>query len=314
MTEVSASPTVRAGAAASEEALATTMRRLLDLVGIDSPAEPRSWSENDTSLYALAVGAAMDDPLTELSLTTENSIGVVHQALPTMPVSIGAPLGPLESIDLTLVLAAGQEVRLTGPLPTTGRVDVRSHIASVHQLKDNALIRLESEARDSANGHAVYELVTTWFVRGGGRFADAPAVPDSWVAPDRAPDHVVTYRTRADQALLYRIVGHPNPIHSDPVFAARAGLDRPILQGPCVYGFAGRALVANVCSGDASRVRYITARFSNVVIPGQVLRVEIWDEPTDRTARFRVRLADGAIALDRGRLDYVGDADGACDD
>ena len=40
--------------------------------------------------------------------------------------------------------------------------------------------------------------------------------------PDRAPDEVVRYSTRADQALLYRLSGDRNPLHSDPSFAALA--------------------------------------------------------------------------------------------
>ncbi|MEQ4720441.1 MaoC/PaaZ C-terminal domain-containing protein [Nonomuraea sp. B19D2] len=58
----------------------------------------------------------------------------------------------------------------------------------------------------------------------------------------RAPDQKVTYPTRPEQALIYRLSGDYNPLYSDPEFAARAGFDRPILHGLCTYGVTGRAL------------------------------------------------------------------------
>src|SRR5438270_6959980 len=51
-------------------------------VGFTSPAVERSWTSTDSLLYALGVGAGVDD----LGFTTENTTGIQQQALPTMPV------------------------------------------------------------------------------------------------------------------------------------------------------------------------------------------------------------------------------------
>ena len=72
--------------------------------------------------------------------------------------------------------------------------------------------------------------------------------------PDRAPDHQVTYQTSPDQALVYRLSGDRNPLHSDPSFAAMGGFDRPILHGLCTYGFTGRALLHCLCGSEAGAV------------------------------------------------------------
>ena len=97
---------------------------------------------------------------------------------------------------------------------------------------------LESESRHAATGEPAFTNRTSLFIRGVGGFG-GPRNPEgdeeSTLAaeplPAREPDEVVTYATRTDQALLYRLSGDRNPLHSDPIFAKRAGFDRPILHG-----------------------------------------------------------------------------------
>ncbi len=108
-------------------------------------------------------------------------------------------------------------------------------------------------------------------------------------------------RTRHDQALLYRLSGDRNPLHSDPTFAAMGGFDRPILHGLCTYGFTGRALLHARCDSDPARFAGMEGRFSSPVMPGETLTVQIWDEG-DGSSLFRTLGDDGRVVLDSGRL------------
>ena len=92
-------------------------------------------------------------------------------------------------------------------------------------------------------------------------------------------------------------------MHSDPAFAAAVGYDRPILHGLCTYGIAGRVLVHALCAGRAERVRSMEGRFTAPVLPGEDLRVQIWEEAAG-TAAFAVLGPDGTPRLNDGRFSW----------
>ncbi|TDB84351.1 hypothetical protein E1091_17580, partial [Micromonospora fluostatini] len=106
---------------------------------------------------------------------------------------------------------------------------------------------------------------------------------------------------RLDQALLYRLNGDRNPLHSDPVVAARAGLPGPVLHGLCTYGFAARTLLHTVAEGDPDRFRRVSARFSAPLFPGDTLTVLVWRRPAG--ALFQAVDGRGRPVLDRGVVD-----------
>ena len=122
--------------------------------------------------------------------------------------------------------------------------------------------------------------------------------------PDREPDHRVSYRTRPDQALLYRLNGDRNPLHSDPSFAAMAGFDRPILHGLCTYGFSGRALLHTLCGSDPARFKSMDGRFASPVFPGEELTIEMW-VVGEGQCTFRTLGEDGRVVLKGGEHTFT---------
>jgi len=272
----------------------------LNPAAVGTTSEPHTvrWDSARALLYALSVGAGTDD----LAYTTENTAGVDQRVLPTFPVVVSTTLAPLDAagtFDLANLVHGRQAVTLHRPLPATGSAEVVGTIAAMYDKGSAAVVVIDSDATDADDGTPLYSLSTSLFIRGeGGWGGDRGPSGSADAPPDRAPDHVVTYRTTPDQALLYRLNGDRNPLHSDPAFATRAGFERPILHGLCTFGYTGRALLATFCGGDAERFEHIEGRFASPVLPGDELTVSMWD-CGDGLARFHTSVGD-RVVFDHG--------------
>ena len=275
-----------------------------EIVGVDGPPAERTWTSSDVLLYALGVGAGQQDPLAELEFTTENSIGVTTRVLPTFAnlIAGGGGFGKLGDFDPAAFVHAEQAFTLHRPLPAAGSVRAVSRVAGMYDKGSAALVVTESTAVDAATGDPLVTTRGSIFIRGEGGFGGDRGPSADWSMPSGPPDHQVTYPTRRDQALLYRLTGDRNPLHSDPKFAARGGFDRPILHGMCTYGFTGRALLHAVCGSDPARFSAMEGRFTRPVLPGDELTISIWAD--GGTAYFRTTVG-GQPVIDRGRLTYT---------
>ncbi len=275
------------------------------LIGVESEPAERSWDSTDAILYALGVGAALGNPLQELEFTTENSDGVEQKVLPTFGVLIARGGGHgrrLGDFDPSMLVHAEQELVLYGSLPVRGTARTTSRVTGIWDKGSGALVVTEATALDAAGA----PLVTTRssvFIRGEGGFGGERGPSSEWERPAREPDEQVAYTTRPEQALLYRLSGDRNPLHSDPSFARRARFPRPILHGLCTYGFTGRALLHTLCGSDPCRFRSMRARFSRPVFPGQTLTVSMWVDGS--TAQFQTSTEDGGVVVDQGRFEFA---------
>ena len=275
------------------------------LVGEPGPGHERSWTSKDALLYAIGVGAGLDNPLRELEFSTENSAGIDQKVLPTFGVLL-AQAGAARSIgdfDRAMLVHAEQYVELHRPLPVSGTVRTSSTVTGMYDKGSGALVESESIAVDAATGEPMITTRSGTFIRGEGGFGGSRGTAEPWQQPDRAPDHKVVEPTRPEQALLYRLSGDRNPLHADPKFAARGGFKRPILHGLCTYGFTGRALLHVLCGSDPARFVSMAGRFSAPVLPGETLVIMVWTGD-DGTAVFQTTKEDGTVVIDRGRVRY----------
>ena len=277
-----------------------------DAAGYASEPHASSWDSKDCLLYALGVGAGVTDPTGfELEFTTENSQDVTQKVLPTFPVVVPGGAGAFSKIGTfnpALLVHGEQSVELHASLPVQGTVDAVTTITGIYDKGSAAVVVMSTAASDQMTGKALWTTTSSAFIRGEGGWGGDRGPSSSVSFPERDADHAVTYATRHDQALLYRLSGDRNPLHSDPKFAAMGGFERPILHGLCSFGFTGRALLHTLCGSDPDRFVSMGARFSRPVYPGDELTVSMW-VIGEGEALFRTS-TPGGVVIDGGRLAF----------
>lgn len=241
-----------------------------------------SWVSSDVQLYNLALGAG-SDPMDarELRYLTDGT----PQVLPTfssVAASFHATEAPTVSfpgieIELSRVLHASEAVTVPAPLPASGAGRAVTRITEIWDKGKAAVIFNETTVVDSS-GKTLWTVKRSIFARGEGGFGGERGPSTSAETPERAADFEIDIPVLPQQALLYRLCGDRNPLHSDPEFAAAAGFPRPILHGLCTYGMTCKALVDTVLDADTTRVGSYGARFAGVVYPGETLRASVWQD------------------------------------
>jgi acyl dehydratase len=281
----------------------------LDRVGAQSSAERFEWSPRACSLYALAVGAGIDD----LAFTTEGNAGVPQRVYPSFPFAIVAevsarwpdPCFGTGDFPLEKVMLGEQGLTLHRAMPTSGAVLVRTHVEGIYDKGSAALVVLEQQGEDAETGEPMFTSTVDLFVGGEGGFGGAPR-PDTGrrPMPRRTCDDAVVTTTLPVQTLLYRHGGNDaNPLHVDPAFAAAVGLPGPVLSGQNTLGIACRSIVHRLAHDDPTRLRSIGGRFVAPALNGDVLRTELWVDGEGggtRAVRFRVVDERERVIVDRG--------------
>ena len=280
-----------------------------DAVGSKGEPGEHSWTSKDALLYAIGVGAGLD----ELAFTTENTKDTPQRVLPTMAVVLSTggfgAMGTIGTFNPAMLVHGEQSIELFGEIPVQGTVSTVGEITGIYDKGKGAVVVTEATSTDVASGEVLFKTRMSAFIRGEGGWGGdrGPSGPQN-VPPEREPDHVVTYTTRPDQALTYRLSGDRNPLHSDPSFAAMGGFDKPILHGLCTYGFTGRALLHSICESDPARFARMDGRFSSPVFPGEDLTIRAWltgeTEDGTQSAVYQTSGSDGRVVLDSGLFHF----------
>lgn len=286
-----------------------------DAVGARGEPRRASWTADDCLLYALGIGAGVEDPVSfELEFTTENTQGVEQKVFPTFAVIAGftarggrSALSEAGTWDNRMLVHGEQGIRLHRPIPTSGEVEMVDEIIGIYDKGKGAVIATKSEATLVADGQPLFDTTSSVYIMGEGGFGGerGPSGKTN-VAPERDPDHQITYQTRPDQALLYRLCGDRNPLHSDKQFSDVGGFPKPILHGLCTYGFTGRALLHTLCDSDPERFHAMEGRFTSPVLPGEALTIKMWNDGgggDGRRAIFQTCGGDGRVVFDNGGVE-----------
>jgi acyl dehydratase len=272
------------------------------LMSLRSDGDVFSYGDRETMLYALGVGMGRD-PMNEdeLPFVYENGLKTV----PTLATVIAWGQRTLGKADINYLMVVHGEQRLTvhKPLPASATIVADERIVGAVDkgAGKGALIFTEKVIRLKDTNEKLCTLGGTIFARGDGGFGGpSTGAPEPHAIPERKADAVCETDTRVDQALLYRLSGDRNPLHSDPKVAKMAGFPRPILHGLCSYGTACRAVLKTICKYDHTMITGFDVRFSSPVYPGETIVTEMWKDGNVVSFRSKVKERD-VVVLNNGK-------------
>jgi acyl dehydratase len=267
-------------------------------IGRPLDATSFTYTQDDVILYALGIGAGVE---TELDFLYEKNLKVFPTFCVVPPSVEVTGWHQMAGINLRHLLQVAHKVELYAPIPPSGTVYTTATYHPVYDRKDlGALIHMTGETKDK-NGRLLFINWCTLLDRSAGNFGGVPGPIERRLSPPEGqpPDFRVVYPTSPNQAAWYRLSGDKNPMHIDPDFARLGGFSRPILHGLCTFGFAGRAILHELCQSNPSRLKSFSARFAGVVSPGEALSIQGW-RIRFNTWVFQTMTGDGRLVLDNG--------------
>lgn len=273
------------------------------------PPVTLNYTERDIILYALGLGAKR----TDLDLVYENASNFhclpTYGVVPALAAVNNTPFGDvLPNFNPMMLLHGEQYLELKRPLSTAGKIEAKGKIVELLDKGKAASLTVGVDLL-GGSGELLGYSETTLFIRGAGGFGDKPtglqraaASVAKNAAPDRQPDFVISEKTTADQAALYRLSGDLNPLHIDPEMSKTGGFSVPILHGLCTFGIAAKHILSNVLKNDVGKFKSIKARFAKHVFPGETLETIVWKEGDK--AIFVVRIVErDELAITNGAVE-----------
>jgi acyl dehydratase len=199
---------------------------------------------------------------------------------------------------------ASQDSTFHQPLRPGDRLTTSATVVALRETRAGSLALVKAETCDAETGEPV---VTSWISQvyrgvaldGPEVEAEAPPPGVDVGDPGEPEARVEVPVTRALPHVYAECAGIWNPIHSEREVAVAAGLPDIILQGTATWGLAAREVVTRHADGDARRLLRLTARFSQMVLVGERLIIELFPRQGD-VAPFQVVGAAGGPVLKNG--------------
>ncbi|MBY8992079.1 MAG: MaoC family dehydratase N-terminal domain-containing protein [Candidatus Lokiarchaeota archaeon] len=229
------------------------------------------------ALYNLGIGAQAED----LSFVYERVQGGMKVFPSFATIVAGSGMLFPQGTDYVRLLHGEQLIRVYVPFKPSGTIKTKGVIEHIYDKgKGKAALIHTKVSGHSLEGEHIFDTKYVFFVAGSGGFGGDPGPKTEPINPPEGvePDFSSSYQTSPNQAAYYRLNGDLNPLHIDPNFAKMARQPKPILHGLCTYGIATRAIVNELCDGDVSRFKEFSARFKDVVFPGETLTTEGWKD------------------------------------
>ncbi|WP_067899380.1 MaoC/PaaZ C-terminal domain-containing protein [Nocardia vaccinii] len=266
--------------------------------------EVHSYTARDVMLYALSVGYGSDSAFEELDYTTDNSNGHDLAAAPAFLTVLvhERTSGIDDTVPLSALLHASERIDVCGSIPVEGEVAIETEVVSARPRRSGTALEFRSTIIHHRAGE-IGTVTSTLLVRHPRPEVTRPVGSTSARGRVFVPTARRRVMLRPDQALLYRLNGDTNPLHSDPWAARAAGFPQPILHGLCSFGLTGRVIGHQLPPG--CRVRQLTATFAQPIRPGAELTVEMNLAESPCAGSFRVLDDNGELVLRDGQVAWA---------
>jgi acyl dehydratase len=259
------------------------------LIARQIPDVVQSYGARDVALYALGLGLGLDP---EDCVHPTYVMGEKPSVLPTMATVLAQErswfLQPDVGANVARSVHGEHRLLVHHPLLPRARVIGKTRVTD---LKDKgagrgAIIVTTTDLFDQDTQiHYASSIQSVFFREDGGFGGPSGAVRIPYSLPVRAPDASVLQPTSPQTALIYRLSGDENPLHSDPAFARSVGFERPILHGLAVFGISAYAAMRTYFPDDPWSMRSVECRFTAPALPGDTMRVDLWHD--ERAISFR---------------------------
>ena len=275
-----------------------------ELMALKNLDQKFAYGDREVMLYACGIGMGAN-PMDEQELAFVNEAAAVPRPLKVVPTfasvaAWGATPGEM-NLNRVMVVDGERDITFHRPLAVAANLLVDSRVIAVFDKgKDKGAVIRHQTVLKNEKSEELATLVASRFARGDGGFGGpSEGQPEPHQVPTRAPDRSIDIPTRADQALIYRLCGDRNPLHSDPEFARRAGFPRPILHGMCTFGITCRSILQTYADFDPAAFRRHGARFSAPVYPGETVTIDLWKDGDVISFEARVK-ARNAVVIRNG--------------
>ncbi|CCH62720.1 hypothetical protein TBLA_0I00610 [Henningerozyma blattae CBS 6284] len=241
------------------------------------------YNYKDCILYNLGIGC----DTSQMKYVYEND--PEFQVLPTFGVvpslNSSGQLGLdklVDNFNYSMLLHGEQYLHLfQSPMKTSARLrTVAKPVQVIEKAHKAAIVVGGFKTYDVDTNELVAYNEGTYFIRGAS-VPEGKVIPGTnrpsfaiqqFVAPvDKSPDYEFEVVTDENQALIYRLSGDFNPLHIDSKLAKAVKFPKPILHGLCTLGISCKVLLEKFGAFSELKVR-----FTNVVFPGDKLKVRAW--------------------------------------